>query len=157
MTRSQAAALEAKTRAMQPVAYGMLVAWIAIIAVGAYVSLMRRNRATAAKHETTHETTAETKPVPGPEHSSPFQTNLAAANGSDLKHSKPSTAASALSSAEVPQPPSNATIDQNNSGASEAKSTPSEARVSDMNEASKQGLRPIRIYRIDPRLLAQGQ
>jgi hypothetical protein len=155
--RSQAAVLEAKTRAIQSIAYVMLVALIAIIAVGAYVSLMRRNRSTAAKHETTDETTApETKLVLDLEHSSP--SNLAAANGSDRKHSKPSTAASALSSAEVPQSPSNATIDQNNSGASEAKSTPSEARASDMSEASKQELcRPIRIYRIDPRLLAQGR
>jgi hypothetical protein len=156
--RSQAAALEAKTRAIQSVAYFMLVAFIAIIAVGAYVSLMRRNRSTAAKHETAHETTApETKPVPDPEPSSPFQTNLAAANGSDSKHSKPLTAASTLSSTEVPQPLSNATIDQNNRGASEAKSTPSEARASYMSEASKQESRPIRIFRIDPRLLAQGQ
>jgi hypothetical protein len=149
--------LEAKTRAILSVAYAMLVALIAVIAVGAYVSLMRRNRSTAAKHETTHETTApETIPVLDLEHSSP--SNLAAANGSDQKHSKPSTAASALSSAEVPQTLSNATTDQNNSGASEVKSTPSEARASDMSEASKQELRrPIRIYRIDTRLLAQGR
>jgi hypothetical protein len=156
--RSQAAALEAKIRAVQSVAYFMLVAFIAIIAVGAYVSLMRRNRSTAAKHETTHETTApETKPVPDPEPSSPFQTNLAAANGSDSKHFKSLTAASALSSTEVSQPLSNATIDQNNRGASEAKSTPSEARASYVSEASQQESRPIRIFRIDPRLLAQGQ
>jgi len=156
--RSRAAALEAKTRVMESVTYIMLVALMAIIAVSAYVSLMRRNRTTAAGHETRHETTApEAKPVPGPEHSPLFQMNLAAASGSELKHSKTSTAASALSSAEVPQPPSNATIDQNKSGASEAKSRPSEALASDMSEASKQELRPIRIYRIDPRLLAQGQ
>jgi len=156
--RSQAAALEAKIRAVQSVAYFMLVAFIAIIAVGAYVSLMRRNRSTAAKHETTHETTApETKPVPDPEPSSPFQTNLAAANGSDSKHFKSLTAASALSSTEVSQPLSNATIDQNNRGASEAKSTPSEARASYVSEANKRESRPIRIFRIDPRLLAQGQ
>jgi hypothetical protein len=149
--RSQLATLEAKTCAIQPVAYFMLVAFVAIIAVGAYVFLMRRSQSTA-QHET-----AATETKPDPEPSSPFQTNLAAANGSDSKHFKSLTAASALSSTEVSQPLSNATIDQNNRGASEAKSTPSEARASYVSEASQQESRPIRIFRIDPRLLAQGQ
>ena len=140
--RSEKAALEAKTHAREFVAYGLIGALTTLVAVGASVFFMRRKGATVAKNQIV---APETEPLHASEHS-PIT--------GDLQHSEPSTAKSVLSSSsKVPQAFPNATIaeGQKNSGSPEARSMPSEAPASDKNGASKS--RPIRVYRIDPRLL----
>ena len=144
--RSEKAALEAKTHAREFVAYGVIGALTTFVAVGASVFLMRRKEPTVAKSQIV---APETKPLHASEHS-PIS--------GDLQHSESLIAKSVLSSSsKVPQALPNATIAQRqkNIGSPEARATPSDAPASDKNGASKS--RPIRVYRIDTRLLVQNK
>ena len=140
--RSEKVALEAKIHAREFVAYGLIGALTTLVAVGASVFLMRRKGATAAKNQ-----------IVAPE-TEPLHTSELSPITGDLQHSEPLTAKSVLSSSsKVPQAFPNATIAEGQKIAVAQRQDRCLATHLRQTKTGRVSKRPIRVYRIDPRLL----